>query len=197
MLRVLVLGPDSGANASSSFSGAFTQVGMSLDPFIPEPSVSSTTAGRHDLRALYGFLEAPAAVLGSPVPSQRTVTRKTLLSGSFSVNEGKKGALSNSSSVFATQGAWSRVLQVLPSPAHAWPVLSIASLMAVGQSQWYHFGVGAPPILVYFSGDWDVYWGYGILTHSLMILGRGRCGAWWAFVSQVARTAHGGAVPPV
>ena len=24
--------------------------------------------------------------------------------------------------------------------------------MAVGQNQWYHFGVGAPPILVYFSG---------------------------------------------
>ena len=29
--------------------------------------------------------------------------------------------------------------------------------MAVGQNQWYHFGVGAPPILVYFSGDWDVH----------------------------------------
>ena len=25
--------------------------------------------------------------------------------------------------------------------------------LAVGQNQWYHFGVGAPPILVYFSGD--------------------------------------------
>ena len=33
--------------------------------------------------------------------------------------------------------------------------------------QWYHFGVGAPPILVYFSGDWDVHWGYGILTHGM------------------------------
>ena len=31
--------------------------------------------------------------------------------------------------------------------------------MAVGQNQWYHFGVGAPPILVYFSGDGDVHWG--------------------------------------
>ena len=31
--------------------------------------------------------------------------------------------------------------------------------LAVGQNQWYHFGVAAPPILVYFSGDWDVYWG--------------------------------------
>ena len=25
-----------------------------------------------------------------------------------------------------------------------------------------HFGVGAPPILVDFSGDWDVYWGVGL-----------------------------------
>ena len=25
-----------------------------------------------------------------------------------------------------------------------------------------HFGVGAPPILVYFSGDWDVHWGYDL-----------------------------------
>ena len=29
--------------------------------------------------------------------------------------------------------------------------------------------VGAPPILVYFSGDWDVHWGYGILTHGYLI----------------------------
>ena len=34
--------------------------------------------------------------------------------------------------------------------------------LAVGQNQWYHFGVGAPHILVYFSGDWDVHWGYGM-----------------------------------
>ena len=34
-----------------------------------------------------------------------------------------------------------------------------ASDLAVGQNQWDHFGVGAPPILVYFSGDWDVHWG--------------------------------------
>ena len=37
--------------------------------------------------------------------------------------------------------------------------------MIVGQNQWYHFGVGAPPILDYFSGDWDVHWGYRLLTH--------------------------------
>ena len=40
------------------------------------------------------------------------------------------------------------------------------SNVAVAQIQWYHFGEGAPPILVYFSRDWDVLWGYGILTHS-------------------------------
>ena len=38
--------------------------------------------------------------------------------------------------------------------------------MAVGQNEWYHFGVGAPPILeLILVGDWDVHWGYGILTH--------------------------------
>ena len=37
------------------------------------------------------------------------------------------------------------------------------------QNQWYHFGIGAPPILVYFSGDWDVHWGYGVLTHGHLI----------------------------
>ena len=36
---------------------------------------------------------------------------------------------------------------------------SLFLYLAVGQKQWYHFGVGAPPILVYFSGDWDVHWG--------------------------------------
>ena len=30
-----------------------------------------------------------------------------------------------------------------------------------------HFGVGAPPIF-HFSGDWDVHWEYGVLTHSHM-----------------------------
>ena len=40
--------------------------------------------------------------------------------------------------------------------------------VAVGQNQWYHFGVCAPPILVY-SGDWDVRWGYGILTHGHVV----------------------------
>ena len=31
------------------------------------------------------------------------------------------------------------------------------------QNQWCHFGVHpAPPILVYFGGDWDVHWGYDL-----------------------------------
>ena len=43
--------------------------------------------------------------------------------------------------------------------------------LAVGQHQWLHFGVGAPPILVYFSGDSDVHWGYRVLTQThLMII---------------------------
>ena len=37
------------------------------------------------------------------------------------------------------------------------------------QNQWYHFGIGAPPILVYFSGDWAVLWGYGVLAHGHMM----------------------------
>ena len=32
-----------------------------------------------------------------------------------------------------------------------------------------HFGVSAPPILAYFSRDWDDHWGYGILTHGHML----------------------------
>ena len=38
------------------------------------------------------------------------------------------------------------------------------------QNQWYHFGIGAPPILVYFSGDWDVHWGYRVLTNGHIIV---------------------------
>ena len=41
--------------------------------------------------------------------------------------------------------------------------------LAVGQNPWYQFGVGASPILVYFSGDWDVHWGYGMLTHGHIV----------------------------
>ena len=34
-----------------------------------------------------------------------------------------------------------------------------------GSKRMVPFGVGAAPILVYFSRDWDVHWGYGVLTH--------------------------------
>ena len=44
---------------------------------------------------------------------------------------------------------------------HHSPIMGLSKLvpgdLAVGQNQLYHFGVGAPPILVYFSGDWDVH----------------------------------------
>ena len=59
--------------------------------------------------------------------------------------------------------AW-RELQRRPDT----PKGGLVEHMAVGQSQWYHFRVGAPLILVYFIGDWDVHWGYGILTHGHM-----------------------------
>ena len=38
------------------------------------------------------------------------------------------------------------------------------------QNQWYQFGVGESTthFRTYFSGDWDVHWGYGILTHGLL-----------------------------
>ena len=42
--------------------------------------------------------------------------------------------------------------------------------MAVGQNQWYNFGVGAPPILVYFSGDWEVHWGGARKTGSYIYI---------------------------
>ena len=47
---------------------------------------------------------------------------------------------------------------------------SIAMALTVGMWLWLskpmrsHFGAGAPPSLVYFGGDWDVHWGYGLLT---------------------------------
>ena len=39
--------------------------------------------------------------------------------------------------------------------------------LAVGQHE-YHFGVGefTTHFRTYFSGDWDVHWGYGLLIHS-------------------------------
>ena len=36
--------------------------------------------------------------------------------------------------------------------------------VAMVQNQWHHVGIGVPPSLIYFSGDWDAHWGYGVLT---------------------------------
>ena len=52
---------------------------------------------------------------------------------------------------------------VMITPFRHDPLECVYIYMAVGQNQWYHFGVGAPPILVYVSGDWGVHWGYGLL----------------------------------
>ena len=60
-----------------------------------------------------------------------------------------------------------RQLRPLFWGARAWPrvMRQIWTYMALGQINGTHLGVGAPPILVYFSGAWDVHWGYGLLTH--------------------------------
>ena len=38
---------------------------------------------------------------------------------------------------------------------------------------WYHFGRGelTTHVGLYFSGDWDVHWGYGVLTQGLLAVG--------------------------
>ena len=56
------------------------------------------------------------------------------------------------------------------------------SHLAVGQNQWYHFGVGAPPILVYFTGDWDVHSGVRDFDPQPF-----SCGERTPFESQLAR----------
>ena len=49
--------------------------------------------------------------------------------------------------------------------------------MAVGPHQWHHsggFSVHHPFLIIfrtYFSGDWDVHRGYGVLTHSHVAFG--------------------------
>ena len=55
---------------------------------------------------------------------------------------------------------WSSIMQhvgVVPHGCGSKPMVS-------------HFGVGAPPTLVYFGGEWDVHWGYGLLTHGHICL---------------------------
>ena len=60
-----------------------------------------------------------------------------------------------------------RLAVVAPPPPSPPPVKAIPTPLAsqMGGGCGSHFGVGAPPILVYLGGEWDVHWGYGILTH--------------------------------
>ena len=51
------------------------------------------------------------------------------------------------------------LLSLVQGPVRQHCALSANSAGCGCQNQWYHFGVGAPPILVYFSGDWDIHWG--------------------------------------
>ena len=47
--------------------------------------------------------------------------------------------------------------------------------MAVGQNQWYHFGIESTThFRNYFHGAWDVHWGYVIWTHGQMGLRQNR-----------------------
>ena len=44
-------------------------------------------------------------------------------------------------------------------------VRNVSDPYGCGSKPMVPFGVGAPPILVYFGGDWDVHWGCGLWTH--------------------------------
>ena len=54
---------------------------------------------------------------------------------------------------------YGRIPAIGSTPLKFWPRVKT-------QNQWYHFGVGesTTDFRTYFSGDWDVHWGYGILT---------------------------------
>ena len=72
--------------------------------------------------------------------------------------------------------------------------------LAAGQNQWCHFGVGAAPILAYFSGDWHVHWGYGILAHGCLKMAVNQLAVLWPSNSGVAEaspsTVKRGSVQP-
>ena len=60
------------------------------------------------------------------------------------------------------QKRYTRPSNLAPASAPLRFKAGAAQYVAVGQNQWYHFGVGAPLILVNFGGDWDVHWGYDL-----------------------------------
>ena len=64
----------------------------------------------------------------------------------------------------------------------------------VGQNQWCNFGVGEFTTHVsLLSGDWDVHWGYGVLTHGQMVL-VSRQLAWDSLQAQEADAGTEGSV---
>ena len=81
-----------------------------------------------------------------------------------------------------TQCRTNRICEVPPQPGQedeqqqmpldVFYAAGILCYLAVGQNQWYHFGVGESYILGYCSGDWDVHWGYGLLTHGHLAVGQ-------------------------
>ena len=63
--------------------------------------------------------------------------------------------------------------QGCPGPkagSHAKTQSARAPFLDLGQNHGTILGVDAPPILVYFSGDWDVHRGYGFLTQTQVSL---------------------------
>ena len=62
--------------------------------------------------------------------------------------------------------------------------------VAMVQKQWYHFGIGASPISVYFSRDWDVHWGYGVLTHAHVISSSCQTGINWLDLAESLDSFH-------
>ena len=54
--------------------------------------------------------------------------------------------------------------------------------------------MNSPPILVYFSGDWDVHWGYGLLTHG-HILHAPKGTRWVVCTPPCSHPSKGGAAP--
>ena len=98
---------------------------------------------------------------GQPISTLRVGTHPQ--SGrSKDISQLRLSLLLNSAMCYLKQKQPEKTLEVL---GDLFDLVDERAGRAVGKNHWYHFGVGAPPILVYFSWDWDVHWGYGILIH--------------------------------